>query len=126
MYRTKEITEKIHRNQETLFNSKTNEPHRFNLHLVDIIDLKKSDKNIALVNLSINYKWKTSKMFKTTTKLKCLFLHGMMSLNYLMDHFFLADIYDYLEYLIKKHETLTSNSPVKIYVNKIKNCIVLK
>ena len=40
--------------------------------------------------------------------------------------FFVADIYDYLEYLIKKHETLTSNSPVKIYVNKIKNCIVLK
>ena len=34
-------------------NSKTNEPHRFKLDLADKLNLKNSNKNIALVNLSI-------------------------------------------------------------------------
>ena len=36
-------------------NSKTNEAHRFKLHLADKIDLKSPIKNIALVNISIYY-----------------------------------------------------------------------
>ena len=36
------------------------------------------------------------------------------------------DIQDYFEFIIKKHETLTDNSPVQIYANKIKNRIVFK
>ena len=32
-----------------------------------------------------------------------------------------SDIQDYFEFIIKKHETLTENSPVQIYPNKIKN-----
>ena len=36
------------------------------------------------------------------------------------------DIQDYFEFIIKKHETLTDNPPVKIYPNKIKNRIVFK
>ena len=36
-----------------------------------------------------------------------------------------SDIQDYFEYIIKNHETITDeSSPVKIYVNKIKNRIV--
>ena len=37
-----------------------------------------------------------------------------------------SDIQDYFEYILKKHETLANNPPVKIYVNKIKSRIVLK
>ena len=37
-----------------------------------------------------------------------------------------SDIQDYFEYIIKKHETIVDNPPVHIYVNKIKNRIVLK
>ena len=33
-------------------------------------------------------------------------------------------IQDYFESIIKKHETLTENSPIEIYSNKIKNIIV--
>ena len=33
---------------------------------------------------------------------------------------------DYLEFVIKKQETLTDNPPVQIYVKKIKNRIVFK
>ena len=35
--------------------SKTNEPHRFRLSLVDKLNLKNPNKNIALGNLSIYY-----------------------------------------------------------------------
>ena len=34
------------------------------------------------------------------------------------------DIQDNFEFIIKKHETLTDNPPVKIYPNKVKNRIV--
>ena len=37
-----------------------------------------------------------------------------------------SDIQDYFEFIIKKQETLTENSPVQIYPNKIKNRIVFK
>ena len=47
---------------ETIFinteNSKTNEPHRFELDLTDKLNLKNSNKNMALANLSIHYTWK--------------------------------------------------------------------
>ena len=42
---------------ETIFinteNSKTSKPHRFKLDLTDKLNLKNSNKNMALVNLSI-------------------------------------------------------------------------
>ena len=37
-----------------------------------------------------------------------------------------SEIQDCFEFIIKKHETLTENSPVQIYPNKIKNRIVFK
>ena len=37
-----------------------------------------------------------------------------------------SKIEDYFEFIIKKHETLAENSPVKIYPNKIKNRITFK
>ena len=37
-----------------------------------------------------------------------------------------ADIQDYFEFIIKKHETLTESPPVQIYSNKIKNRIAFK
>ena len=38
----------------------------------------------------------------------------------------ITDIQDYFEFIIKKHENLTDNPPVQIYLNKIKNIIVFK
>ena len=38
----------------------------------------------------------------------------------------IADIQDYFEFIIKKHETLTENPPVQIYPNKIKNRIQIE
>ena len=38
----------------------------------------------------------------------------------------IADIQDYFEFIIKKHETLTEDPPVETYPNKTKNRIFFK
>ena len=40
--------------------------------------------------------------------------------------YWISNIQDYFEFIIKKHETLTENSPVQIYTNRIKSRIVFK
>ena len=42
-------------------NSKTSDPHRLFLNLTDKINLTRSDKYVALSNLSIYYTWKNIK-----------------------------------------------------------------
>ena len=37
-----------------------------------------------------------------------------------------SDIQDYFEYIIKKHEPVTDNPPIRIYVTKIENRITFK
>ena len=44
-------------------NKKTSEPHVLILKLTDKLDLRKSEKSIALINISINYTWKNIKNF---------------------------------------------------------------
>ena len=39
-------------------NSKTREPHRLKLDSTDKLNLKNSNENMALANLSIYYTWK--------------------------------------------------------------------
>ena len=45
-------------------NSKTSDPHRLLLNLLDKINLKRSDKYIVLSNLNIYYTWKNIKSYK--------------------------------------------------------------
>ena len=40
------------------------------------------------------------------------------------DEYSLSDIQDYFAYIIKKHETVADDPPIKIYINKIKNHFV--
>ena len=37
-----------------------------------------------------------------------------------------SDIQDYFEYIIKKHDRVTGNSPIRIFENKIENRIIFK
>ena len=59
---------------ETFFmntkNSKTSEPHRFKYNLIDTLDLKNPNKNMALANLSICYTWKNVKSIYNSNKFK--------------------------------------------------------
>ena len=75
LYQAKEITKKVYNNiinsinllkrMNTIFmnsqNSKTSDPHRLLLNISDKINLKRSDKYVALSNLSIYYTWKNIK-----------------------------------------------------------------
>ena len=40
--------------------------------------------------------------------------------------YYLLDIQDHFEYIFKKHETLTDNPPIRLYVSKIGNRITFK
>ena len=59
---------------ETFFmnakNSKTNESHRFKYDLIDKLDLKNPNKNMALGSLSIYYTWKNVKSTYNNNKFK--------------------------------------------------------
>ena len=76
LYRSK--VKSIHKNlfikMEIFFmnskNSKTNEPNRFKYDLIDKLDLKNSNKNMALANLSIYYTWKNVKSTYNNNKFK--------------------------------------------------------
>ena len=107
-------------------NSKTNEPHRFRLSLADKLNLKNPNKNIALGNLSIYYTWKNIKSAYNNNKFKISAPTWNDEFDLPDGSYSIADIQDYFEFIIKKHETLTENPPVQIYPNKIKNRIVFK
>ena len=58
-------------------NSKISDPHRLLLNLTDKINLKRSDKYVALSNLSIYYTSKNIKSYIRTINLKYQLQHGM-------------------------------------------------
>ena len=107
-------------------NGKTNEPHKFRLSLSDKLNLKNPNKNIALGNLSIYYTWKNIKSAYNNNKFKISAPTWNDEFDLPDGSYSIADIQDYFEFIIKKHETLTENPPVQIYPNKIKNRIVFK
>ena len=88
--------------------------------------LKIFKKNIALVNLSIYYTWKNIKSQYNNNKFKISASTWSETFDLPDGSYTIDDIQDYFEFIIKKHETLTDNSPVQIYANKIKNRIVFK
>ena len=100
-------------------NSNTNESNKFIYQFTDQNNLKSSNnKNIVLVNLSIYYIWEN---------IKSAYNNNKFDESDLPDgSYSISDIQDYVEFIIKKHETLAENPPIQIYPNKIKNRIVFK
>ena len=115
---------------ETIFmnteNSETSEPHRFKLDLTDKLNLKNPNKNKALANLSIYYTWKNIMSEYNNNKFKIPASTWNDTFGLPDGSYSIADIQDYFEFVIKKHETLTENPPAQIYPNKIKNRIVFE
>ena len=107
-------------------NSKTNEPHRFRLDLRDKLNLKNPKKNMALANWSIYYSWKNIKSEYNNNKFKISAPTWNETFDLPDVSYSIADIQDYFEFIIKKHETLTDNPSILIYPNKIKNRMVFK
>ena len=100
-------------------NSKNSEPHVLISKLINKLDLRISEKTIALSNLSIYYTWKNIKSSYNNNKFK-------ISPPTWNDRFELpdglysvSDIQDYFEYILKKRGEDIDKSSVQICVNKI-------
>ena len=73
---------------------------------------------MALSNLSIYYTWKNIKSESNNNKVKISAPTWNDEFNLPDGSYSVSDIQEYFEYIIKKHETITDNPPVQIYVNK--------
>ena len=115
---------------ETFFmnskNSKANEPSRFKYDLIDKLDLKNPNKNIALANLSIYYIWKNVKSTYNNKKFKISAPTWNETFDLPDGLYNISEIQDYTEYIIKKHETIGENAPILISANTVNNRIVFK
>ena len=81
---------------------------------------------MALAYSSIYYTWKKINSEYNNNKCKIFAPTWNDTFNLPDGSYSILDIQDYFEFIIKKHVTLTKNSPVQIYPNKIKNRIVFK
>ena len=115
---------------ETFFmnskNSKTSEPYEFKYDLIDKLDLRNPNKNMTLANLSIYYTWKNVKSTYNNNKFKISAPTWNETFDLLDGSYNISEIQNYIEYIIKKHETIGENAPILIYANTINNRIVFK
>ena len=115
---------------ETFFmnskNSKTSEPYRCKYNLIDKLDLKNPNKNMALASLSIYYTWKNVKSIYNNNKFKISAPTWNGKFDLPDGSYNIPAIQNYIEYVIKKHETIAETAPILIYANKITNRVVFK
>ena len=107
-------------------NSQTPDPQRLLQNLPDLINLRKSDKHVALSKLSIYHSRKNIKKSYENNKLKISAPTWSEKFELHDGSYPGSDIQDYLKYIIKKHETVTDNPPIRIYVNQIENRITFR
>ena len=111
-------------------NSKTNELHRFALNLSQSLDLRSSDKHVALQNSCTYYTWKNLRKQFKNNKLKIIAptwndefdVYQMFTRCFL----FVSDIQDCIEFITKKHETLTTIPRIDVCTNRINNRLMFK
>ena len=71
---------------------------------------------------NIYYTWKNIKSaYNNNNKFKISASTSNDEFDFSDGSYSISDIPDYFEFIIKKHETLAENSPIQIYLNKIKN-----
>ena len=81
---------------------------------------------MVLANLSIYYTWKNIKSEYYSNEFKISAPTWNDTFDLPNGSYSIADIQDYFEFIIKKHETITENPSIQIYPNKIKNRITFK
>ena len=115
---------------ETIFmntaDSKTSQSDKFVYNFTDKLNLKNPNKNIALANLSMYYIWKNVKSSYNNNKFKISAPTWNDTFDVPDGSYSIAALQNYFKYIIKKHETITTTSPVIIYINTINNRIVFK
>ena len=105
---------------------KTNEPHKFVFNLSKILDLRSLNKHVALENLYIYYTWKKIRKQYKSNELKIIAPTWNDEFELLDCSYSVSDIQNYIEFIIEKHETLTTIPPIHVYINRINNRSVFK
>ena len=106
-------------------NSRTSEYHVLLLNLTNKIDLR-SEKTVALSNLSIYYTWKNIKSSCNNNEFKISAPTWNEEFKLPDGSYSILDIQDCFQYILKKHSESLDNPPIRIYVNKIENRITFK
>ena len=108
--------ETIFRNTE---NSKKNEPHESVFNLSQRLGLRSLNKQAVLQNLSVQYSRKKNRQQYKNNKLKRLTPTQNDQFE-LPDGFYsVPDIQSFIEYTMKRHETLATKLPIHIDINRI-------
>ena len=112
---------------QKIWTRKTSVPYRFVLNLSKRLDWRSSDTHVALQTLSVYYTWKNKKktVYKSN-KLKIIAATWNDEFELPNDSYSVSDIQDYMEYITKKHKTLTTVPPIHVYINRINNRLVFK
>ena len=100
-------------------NSKTNEPHKFALNLLQKLDWRSWNNHVALQSLSIYYTWKNIRQQYKNNKLKIISPTWNDEFELPGSSYSVSDIQSYIEYFIKRHEKLPTNPRIHIYINSI-------
>ena len=80
------------------------------------LDLRSSNKHVALQNLSIYYTSKNIRKFYKGNKLKISAPTWNDKFELPDGYYSVSDIQDYIEYIIKKHKKLTAIPPIYVYI----------
>ena len=107
-------------------NSKADEPHKFVLTWLQRSDIRSSNKHVAFQSLPIYYTWKNMRHDYKNNKLKITAPMSNDDFELPDGSYSVSDIHDYIKYIIKKHETLTTNPPIHMYINRINNRLMFK
>ena len=81
-------------------NCKTSDPHRLLLNLSNKINLKRSDKCVALSNLSIYYTWKNIKKSYENNEFKTTAPRWNEKFELPDRSYSVSDIQDYFKYIL--------------------------
>ena len=100
------------------------EPHKFVLNLSQGLELRSSNKHVALQNLSIYYTWKNIRKQYKNNKLKIIAPTFNDKFELPDGSYSVSDIQYYIKYIIKKHKTLTTIPPIHVYINRMNNRLV--
>ena len=106
-------------------NDRTSEYRVLLLNLTNKIDLR-SEKTVALSNLSIYYIWKNIKSSCNNNKFKISAPTWSEKFELPDGSYAIPDIQDYFEHILKNHSESVDNPSIRIYENKIQNRITFK
>ena len=90
------------------------------------LELKSSNKHVALQNLSTYHTWKNIRKQYRNNELKIIGPTWNDEFELQESSYYVSDIQNYIEYTIKKHKTLTAIPHINVYINRINKWLVFK